>query len=58
MPAYRMYFLDAEGRVFRPPEILECADDQEAIEQAKKFVDGLDIEVWESSRVVAKIPRR
>jgi hypothetical protein len=27
MPDYRVYFLNPEGYISRPPEIIECADD-------------------------------
>jgi hypothetical protein len=52
MPAYRVYSIDQTGHVSRPPEIVECADDQEASQKAKQFVDGLDLEVWDGPRFV------
>jgi NAD(P)-dependent dehydrogenase (short-subunit alcohol dehydrogenase family) len=35
--------------------ILDCADDAAAIESAKKYADGHDIEVWDRKRKVAAV---
>lgn len=56
MPTYRVYFLDRDAHISRPPEVLEAADDVEAGQQAKQFIDGKDIEVWRESYRVAKFP--
>jgi hypothetical protein len=56
MPAYRVYFIDADGRIYQAPQILECADDREATERARQYIDGKDIQVWERDRLVAKFP--
>jgi hypothetical protein len=58
MPTYRVYFVDPEGHIHRPPRVMECTSDQEAAEEAKQFIDGQDIEVWQGERVVAKYPRQ
>ena len=52
MSAYRIYSIDRAGHISRPPEIVECADDQEAAQKAKQFLDGQDIEVWDGPRFV------
>jgi predicted dinucleotide-binding enzyme len=52
VPAYRVYFIDRAGHVSRPPQIVECADDQEAAQKAKQLVDGQDVEVWDGPRFV------
>ena len=36
-------------------EPLICADDAEAVEKAKRLINGLDIEVWNGGRFVAKL---
>jgi hypothetical protein len=36
-------------------EPLVCRDDAEAIEKAKRMVDGHDIEVWSGERPVIRI---
>jgi hypothetical protein len=57
MPEYRVFFLDPNTYITQPPEIIECADDQEAIQKAKQFIDGRDIELWEKARFIARFPR-
>lgn len=37
---------------------LDCADDTEAAEKAKGFVEGHDIEVWCGDRFVIRIERK
>jgi len=36
--------------------MVECADDQEAIQKAKQFVDGHDVELWDGPRLVVRLP--
>jgi hypothetical protein len=54
---YRVFFLESDPYITQPPQFLECADDQEAIEKAKQFIDGRDIELWEKSRCVVRFAR-
>jgi hypothetical protein len=49
---YRVYIVGSDGHFFNSVE-LECADDTEAMERAKQFVDGHDVELWERHRMVA-----
>jgi hypothetical protein len=44
----------AGGNIAGPSTELECASDDEAIEQAKALLHGLDIEVWSGSLVVIR----
>jgi hypothetical protein len=37
---------------------LVCADDSEAIENAKSLVDGCDIELWSGPRLVIRLSRK
>jgi hypothetical protein len=53
MPEYRAYKIGHDGRFFGAVELV-CADDAEAMEQAKQLVDGHDIELWQLDRMVAK----
>jgi hypothetical protein len=39
MPEYRCYPLDA-GRLARPAQVLVCENDLEAIENAKRLMNG------------------
>jgi hypothetical protein len=56
VPLYRVYFVDRSGHVSTPPEIVDAIDDQEATQKARQFVDGQDLEVWDESRLVVRIP--
>jgi hypothetical protein len=54
MPEYRIYFIDRANHISRPPEIVECADDQEAVKKAEQFVDGQDVELWQRGRFIMR----
>jgi hypothetical protein len=56
MAQYRIYHVDPDGHISTPPEVVECQDDQEAIEKATRFVNGRDIELWERDRFVTRLP--
>jgi hypothetical protein len=51
MIQYRAYVVGHDGH-FNGFEALVCADDQEAIDKAKRLVDGHDIELWSGTRLV------
>jgi hypothetical protein len=57
MPKYSIFFRDPTHYITPPAKIIECADDQEAIQKAKQFIDGRDIELWEKARLIARFPR-
>jgi hypothetical protein len=58
MLTYRIYWLERD-HVIGPPMVIECPDDQAAIEAAKVMLDGKAIEVWEAARVVIRLePKR
>jgi hypothetical protein len=46
--------VDTDGH-FVGYEPLVCADDGEAIEQARRLVDGRDIELWSGPRFVTRV---
>jgi hypothetical protein len=54
MAEYRAYTVGVDGH-FIGFEPLTCRDDAEAIEQAKRLVDGHDIELWSGERLVIRI---
>jgi hypothetical protein len=56
VPHYCIYFIERDGHAIRPPEIIECADDQEAIPKAKQSVDAQDVELWDGPRFVRGFP--
>ena len=41
---YRIYVLDATGRITAPALVIECPDDREAMRRAKQYLDGAAIE--------------
>ena len=56
MAGYRAYSVGIDGH-FVGFEALVCADDAEAIEKAKRFVDGHDIELWSGDRFLIRLSR-
>jgi hypothetical protein len=46
--------MDAAGHVVRA-HVIDAPDDDAATEQAKQYVDGHDVEVWELSRQIAHL---
>jgi len=53
MPEYRVYVIGSDGHFIQAIG-LDCPDDKAAIEAAKQFVDGHDVELWQGDRHVAK----
>jgi hypothetical protein len=54
MAGYRAYLLDREGHIaaYKP---IEANSDAEAMEIAKQFVHGCDVEVWLNDRKVGRL---
>jgi hypothetical protein len=54
MPTYRAYLIDEDDRVasYKP---VEAESDAEAIEAARRFVDGFDVEVWHLDRKIGRL---
>jgi len=57
MPEYRIYTLNDRNKISGPPQDITCENDQEAIQQAKQWLDGHDVEVWQGARVVVRLKR-
>jgi hypothetical protein len=55
MPHYRVCVLTKDNEPWDPPIVLRFENDQDAVRQAEALVDGNDIELWEGSRLVARI---
>jgi hypothetical protein len=53
--AYRVYVLNEAGRVGAPPHVIECDEDEEAIRQARQYLDGRAIEIWRESIIIARL---
>jgi hypothetical protein len=52
---YRFYLIREDGHVAGPPQDFDFSDDYDAVKAPEKLVDGRDIEIWQSTRVVAYI---
>ena len=52
---YRIYTIGRDG-LFKNIEVVECADDREAVDRAIRAADGFDVEIWDYKRFVARLP--
>jgi hypothetical protein len=55
MPDYRIYVLDKDGHIKKPPEHIVCPEDAAAIERAREHLGGQSIEVWDHARFVTRL---
>jgi hypothetical protein len=55
MPTYRIYTLTNNDRVAAPARPVNCADDAAAIQNARQWLDGHVIEVWDGGRLVGRL---
>ncbi|HMJ29552.1 MAG TPA: hypothetical protein VK512_12625 [Xanthobacteraceae bacterium] len=53
MPEYRFYTIGKDGHVATPAITYEAPKDADALKEAKRLLDGHDIEIWQGARVVA-----
>ena len=53
---YRVYKIGQDGRFISGVD-LEQENDEAAIEAAKQFVDGCDVELWQGHRRVIRLER-
>ena len=56
MLEYRAYLIDSDGHFYDAVPLI-CANDDEAVEQAKKLVNGHDVELWQRDRKIAAFNR-
>jgi len=54
MTPYWVYCLTKGGYAKRPPIMVECAGDQEAVKVAEQL-DGDSIEVWDRQQLIRRI---
>jgi hypothetical protein len=56
MPTYRAYLINGDNRVasFRP---IEAETDAQALQMARRFVEGCDVEVWYLDRKIGRLER-
>jgi hypothetical protein len=57
MGDYRVYVIGSDGHFIEAIQ-LNCQDDTAAIESAKQFIDGHDIELWQRDRRIARFDTR
>ncbi|MBR1251332.1 hypothetical protein JQ609_30985 [Bradyrhizobium sp. AUGA SZCCT0169] len=57
MQEYRAYINGSDGRIQKRFD-LTAADEGTAWEQAKRLVDGHDVELWQGTVKVAKLTRQ
>ena len=55
MHQYRIFTFRDDGH-FSCVQRIECADEREAIQKARQFVNREDGELWESDRLIARFP--
>jgi hypothetical protein len=56
MAKYHIYKVGPGGRIRRAARIIECEEDQEAIQCAQWAVNGEDVELWEGKRLILRFP--
>ena len=56
MPRYRAYLIEKDNRVhsYKP---VDAESDEEALEGARRLVDGHDVEVWFLDRMIGRLKR-
>lgn len=53
---YRLYRIGLNGRLAGIPAELDCADDQEAMREAEQTLAAFERELWQATRLVARLP--
>ena len=56
MPQYRLFFIDPFGQ-FQDVEIIDGADDEQAVAKARQHVNGEEMELWHRDRFIGRIGR-
>jgi hypothetical protein len=57
MVEYQAYTVGPDGH-FNGFEPLVCSSDTDAIEKARRLVDGYDVELWSGARLVIRLSRK
>ena len=55
MPEYHFYRIDQRGSRLGPPEVADCANDDEAVTHAKRILTGYVLEVCQADRMVKHV---
>ena len=54
MPDYRAYLIDSNDRVISRKDLV-APTDEAALETARQYADGTDVEVWQRARKVGRL---
>jgi hypothetical protein len=54
MTEYRAYLIDENDRIISAKEI-RADSDEEALDTARQFVDGRDVEIWCGQRKIGRL---
>jgi hypothetical protein len=55
MLEYRIFPLTSDNHIKSAPALVVCENNSVALKQAKKMLDGHDLEVWEGTRRVIRL---
>ena len=53
MTDYRLYVIGTDGH-FEKAVLLDCSNDEAAIESAKQYINGHGVELWQRDRLIAR----
>jgi hypothetical protein len=56
MRAYRAYLIDKDDHI-HSHRVIDADNDDRALEVAKQYVDGLDVEIWDGARKIARLSK-
>jgi len=54
MPEYRAFLLDKNDHIVKRHDF-EAENDTSALETARQYVDGHDVEVWKRSQILGRL---
>jgi hypothetical protein len=58
MPIYRIYTFDKGGHIRESAQLVECQNDEAAVNEAKQLCNGKVHEVWEKERCILRLDPR
>jgi hypothetical protein len=58
MDNYQFYLLDRKGCTAGPPRVAPFKDDEAALTEARKTLDGQTIEIWQGERVATLLQKQ
>jgi len=56
--AVHTYVFGPDNHIIQPPKLIEAFGDEQAIETARRMVDGHPLEVWDQQRLVIRLEPR